>query len=55
MHSFVCDSDDHHFVQVGLIDDSIDVSITSAVNGSVFDTSGTIKVFFVNKIKLQTN
>jgi hypothetical protein len=34
---FVRDSDRHHFVQVGLIDDSIDVSITSSVNDSVFD------------------
>jgi hypothetical protein len=50
MLPFVRDSDRHHFVQVGLIDDSIDVSITSTVNCSVFDgfafnTSGTGKVF----------
>jgi hypothetical protein len=50
MFPFVRDSDCHHFVQVGLIDDSIDVSITSIVNDSVFDgfafdASGTRKVF----------
>jgi hypothetical protein len=36
MLPFVRDSDRHHFVQVRLIDDSIDVSIASTANDSVF-------------------
>jgi hypothetical protein len=45
MLPFACGSDHHHVIQVGLF-----VSITSTVNGSVFDAfsfdaSGTIKVF----------
>jgi hypothetical protein len=53
MLPFVC-GNGFHFVKIGLIDNSIDMSISSNVNiGSVFDAftfdaSGSIKGLFVN-------